>query len=67
MHSNSALVIEDKYDRCGVCKMGCLSCDQVYVGQTVRSFKARYDEHISDITHNRDGKPFRIFLRGMQY
>jgi hypothetical protein len=42
--------------------MGCLSCDHVYVGQTVRSFKARYDEHISDITHNRDGNPFRKFF-----
>jgi hypothetical protein len=44
----------DNYNQCGVYSLKCLSCDQVYVAQTGRSFKARHEEHISDIKRNRD-------------
>jgi hypothetical protein len=33
----------DKYNQCGIYSLKCLSCDQVYVRQTGRSFKARYE------------------------
>jgi hypothetical protein len=35
---------------CGVYSLLCLSCDQSYVGQTGRSFRTQFDEHITDTT-----------------
>jgi hypothetical protein len=43
----------DKYDACGIYKLNCRSCDCSYIGQTVRSFKTRFKEHVSDIKNNR--------------
>jgi hypothetical protein len=43
-----------KYDACGIYKMKCRSCPSVYIGQTGRSFKVRFKEHMSDIVHNRN-------------
>jgi hypothetical protein len=34
-------------------QMKCLTCEQVYVGQTGRDFKKRYKDHINDITSNK--------------
>jgi hypothetical protein len=36
-----------------VYKIKCRICKSAYVGQTGRSFKVRFKEHISDIVHNR--------------
>jgi hypothetical protein len=33
---------KDKYETCGVYNMKCLTCEQVYVGQTGRDFKTTY-------------------------
>jgi hypothetical protein len=44
----------DKYSKSGVYSLRCLSCDQNYIGQTGRSFKIRYDEHIRDIRFNKE-------------
>jgi hypothetical protein len=44
----------DKYSKSGVYSLRCLSCDQNYIGQSGRSFKIRYDEHIRDIRFNKD-------------
>jgi hypothetical protein len=43
----------DKYDICGIYKLNCRSCDSSYIGQTGRSFKTRFKEHVSDIKNNR--------------
>jgi hypothetical protein len=43
-----------KYDACGIYKMKSRSCPSVYIGQTGRSFKFRFKDHISDILHNRN-------------
>jgi hypothetical protein len=43
----------DKYDTCGVYKLNCRSCASSYIGQTGRSFKTRFKEHVSDIKNNR--------------
>jgi hypothetical protein len=32
----------------------CFSCEQNYIGQTGRSFKIRYNEHIRDIRFNKE-------------
>jgi hypothetical protein len=44
----------DKYNKSGVYSLKCLSCNQNYIGQTGRSFKIRYDEHIRDIRFNKE-------------
>jgi hypothetical protein len=44
----------DKYGQCGIYKMKCESCSKGYIGQTGRSFKVRFKEHVSDIVHNRE-------------
>ena len=36
----------DEYDGTGVYKLNCSDCSQFYIGQTGRSFKVRYMEHI---------------------
>ena len=34
-------------DRTGVYKISCDSCDKIYIGQTGRSFRKRFNDHIS--------------------
>jgi hypothetical protein len=58
--NSSSLV--DKYSKSGVYSLKCLSCDQIYVGQTGRSFKIRYKEHISDIRHNKDKSKYALHM-----
>jgi hypothetical protein len=55
----------DKYSQSGVYSLKCLSCDQIYVGQTGRSFKTRYEEHIGDIRHNKDKSKYALHM--LQY
>ena len=33
-------------DRTGVYKVSCNSCDKIYIGQTGRSFRKRFNDHI---------------------
>jgi hypothetical protein len=44
----------DKYENRGIYKLTCKDCSQYYIGQTVRTFKIRYKEHIRDIRNNKD-------------
>jgi hypothetical protein len=57
---------DDQYDTCGIYKLKCRSCSKCYIGQTGRSFKIRFKEHVSDITHNRSttGYPQHILNYG---
>jgi hypothetical protein len=52
----------DKYSKSGVYSLKCLSCDHIYVGQTGRSFKTRYEEHISDIRHNKEKSKYALHM-----
>ena len=40
----------------GVYKISCNTCDQVYIGQTKRTFSKRYKEHFSHVKYNRPEK-----------
>jgi hypothetical protein len=42
----------DKYSRSEIYQLKCLDCPLKYVGQTGRTFKTRYKEHIHDIRSN---------------
>ena len=37
----------DKLEKSGIYQIGCNDCEMFYVGQTRRSVKVRYEEHIS--------------------
>jgi hypothetical protein len=43
---------QDKYEKSGVYQMKCMDCPLKYIGQTGRTFKTRYKEHIQAIRNN---------------
>ena len=49
----------EKYNRSGIYQMKCLDCPLKYVGQTGRTFKIRYKEHIHDIKSNSGNSSFK--------
>jgi hypothetical protein len=44
--------MDDVYNLSGVYQLQCADCPLRYVGQTGRTFKARFKEHIRDIKNN---------------
>jgi hypothetical protein len=42
----------DKYNNSGIYRIKCLDCPLKYIGQTGRTFKTRYKEHIQAIRNN---------------
>lgn len=42
----------DRHRQSGVYKITCPECNSVYIGQTGRSFTARYKEHVAAARHN---------------
>jgi hypothetical protein len=46
------LIQRDEYERSGAYQMRCMDCPLKYIGQTGRTFKARYKEHIQAIRNN---------------
>jgi hypothetical protein len=48
----------DKYNQSGVYQMACQDCELKYIGQTGRTFRTRYKEHIRDIKINRQKSRF---------
>jgi hypothetical protein len=41
-----------------VYKLKCLSCDQVYIGQSGRDFSTRYKERMRNIRYNQDEEKY---------
>jgi hypothetical protein len=44
----------NKYDKSGIYKLTCQTCQKVYIGQTGRTLHTRYKEHIRNIRLNKD-------------
>ena len=40
-----------KYDNCGIYQITCPACNKKYTGQTPRSFKIRFQEHLPDFKY----------------
>jgi hypothetical protein len=61
--------MHNKFDQSEIYKLKCSSCPKTYIGQTGRSFKTRYKEHIQDIRNNRTKTGFsqHILNTGHQY
>jgi hypothetical protein len=59
----------NKYEKSGIYKLTCQSCQKTYIGQTGRNLKTRYKEHIRNIRLNKDESAFaqHILNRRHQY
>jgi hypothetical protein len=60
---------KDKYNRSGIYEMKFLDCPLKYVGQTGRTFKTRYIEHIHDVKCNNSNSRYssHILNTGHRY
>lgn len=52
----------DKLDKCGVYQLNCQDCGAIYIGQTKRSIKTRYKEHINNSKNNNPNTGFAKHL-----
>jgi hypothetical protein len=50
--------LRNQYDKSGVYGLKCQNCPSIYIGQTGRSFRVRYKEHIQDIKSNKSRTGF---------
>jgi hypothetical protein len=59
----------NKYEKSGIYKITCQSCQKVYIGQTGRNLKTRFKEHIRSIRYKKDDSAYaqHILNRGHQY
>ncbi|PNF32639.1 hypothetical protein B7P43_G15497 [Cryptotermes secundus] len=48
----------DKYNKSGIYQMKCVDCPLKYIGQTGRTFNARYKEFIHDIRNNNSNSAY---------
>jgi hypothetical protein len=62
-------MLGDKYDKSGIYKITCRSCQKAYIGQTGRSLKTRFKEHIRNIRFNKEESAYaqHILNQGHQY
>jgi predicted GIY-YIG superfamily endonuclease len=56
------LTRKDKYNARGVYELKCMTCEQVYIGQTGRDIKTRYKEHVSDIKSKKDKSRYALHI-----
>ena len=56
-----------KYDKAGVYQLKCPTCDMKYIGQTGRSFKTRFREHLRDFKYNNWKSKFAQHLLDRQH
>jgi hypothetical protein len=54
-------------DKIGIYKLTCNTCKMSYIGQTRRSLKERYDEHIRDIKHKIPESAFAKHIRNRKH
>jgi hypothetical protein len=59
----------NKYDKSGIYKITCQSCQKVYIGQTGRNLKTRFKERIRNIRFNKNESAYaqHILNQGHQY
>jgi hypothetical protein len=59
----------NKYDKSGIYKLTCQTCQKVYISQTGRNLNTRFKEHIRNIRFNKDESAYaqHILNRGHQY
>ena len=54
---------DDHFDKSGIYQLSCPDCGKAYVGQTVRSFRTRFREHLRDYRYKTGNSKFAQHLR----
>jgi hypothetical protein len=54
--------VKSKYDKSGVYQLKCPTCNMKYIGQTGRSFKTRFQEHLRHFKYNNRKSKFAQHL-----
>jgi hypothetical protein len=54
--------VKSKYDKSGIHQLKCPTCNMKYIGQTGRSFKTRFQEHLRDFKYNNQKSKFAQHL-----
>jgi hypothetical protein len=57
----------NKHDHIATYKVKCKDCPQYYIGQTVRTFSARYKEHSRNTGSNKDNTRFAQHVLGTRH
>jgi chromosome condensin MukBEF complex kleisin-like MukF subunit len=55
-------ITTNKYEQTGIYRLTCAECKKVYIGQTGRTFKIRYKEHIFSMKYNREDSGFAAHI-----
>jgi hypothetical protein len=55
--------IPNKLDASGIYRLNCGECPKVYIGQTGRTFRTRYKEHIREIKYNGENSKFALHIQ----
>jgi hypothetical protein len=58
----NARITTNKYEQTGIYRLTCAECKTVYIGQTGRTLKIRYKEHICSIKYNREDSGFATHI-----
>ena len=53
---------DDHFDKSGIYELTCPDCDKKYVGQTDRSFRTRFREHLWDYRYKTGNSKFAQYL-----
>ena len=54
--------LKDKYENSGIFQLTCPTCNMKYTGQTGRSFRIRFQEHLRDFKHGNGKSSFAQHL-----
>ena len=54
---------DDHFDKSGIYQLSCPDCGKAYVGQTVRSFRTRFREHLREYRYKTGNSKFAQHLR----
>jgi hypothetical protein len=58
---------KDPYHNSGIYQLTCKECNQKYIGQTGRTFKTRYNEHIDAIKSNKSTSKYAEHILDNQH
>jgi len=65
--TNKVSLLSSPYDRSGIYKLTCMTCDKAYVGQTSRNLKQRYKEHTRYIKNNNPQSAYALHILNHEY
>jgi len=65
--TNKTICTSSPYDRSGIYKLTCMTCNRSYVGQTSQSLRQRYKEHTRYIKNNNPLSAYALHILKNQH